>query len=592
MNRDDLLAHLIVSSGAWFDTSEQSTEPSSASRIHERLCEIAGFNKKSSLGGVIPQRGMQSLFDAINGELSEAMQTALNALDRALTLDCMMWHEVEDSSNVLHKFQSAFKNQPIFHYLVPDLRAWMLIQTQPAVDQLAIVDAVEKWANWQQMEQNAREYSETASQDDLHAMQKVASEAKAIYLDYERQLQDWWKEPVLQPSSIEVLRSVKSMHGGIGETPSPTVINRSMSWLEFLRISERCLNFSNRMAIEDPIDEAMPFAEKSQCRSSLEEFQDSAIRLKLLSGWIRSISMSIPRKDDEPDRRCGVCYRHLGIGERLFCTVHKRTAAKRPPSNTRYLRAEYLIRQKSFFLSSKKLAYLFSGYVLKTTLNLKQEREVARGWVDEDLVDCTALLMHLLRRLYMVVSPVFQDRIANHFVDMVKLAQATFDDKCSSLDSLERANRSEIRRRAADWLTEDNFFKTFYGKHISTLAKNTEFQPETSIWKGIDPQHPAAGPLSKTVKVHALHLSRIRSWIEAENHVEKNGYLDGEKARRLRRSVTKGKRALSYEAIAQKLGSSKQAVASALKSGGSMKSKPSRKRVLKRFMTENKLKQL
>lgn len=585
MNRDDLLAHLIVSGGAWFDTGEQPNDPSSVSRTHERLCKIAGFNKKSSLGGVIPQRGMQSLFDAINGELSEAMQTALNALDRALALDCVMWNELEDSANVIHKFQSAFKNQPIFHHLVPDLRAWNLIQTQPAVDQLAIVDAVEVWAQWLQFEEIASVYSETASKDDLQAMQTGALDAKAAYLDYEKQLQEF------QPSSIEVLRSVQRLHGEVGEAPSPTVVNRSMTQGELLRISERCLNFSNRMAIDDPIDETMPSAERSQCKQSIEELHGSAKRLKLLGGWIRSISMAMAGKGDESDRRCGVCYRHLGTGERLFCTVHKRTATKRPPSNTQYLRSEYLVRMKNFFLSSKQLAFLFSGKALKPTLNLEQEKVVARGWVDEDLVDCTAVLMHLLRRLYLVVSPVFQDRIANHFVDMVNIAQATYDDKGSSFSSEERAHRSYIKRCAADWLTIENFFRTFYGRPIPTLAKNRQFQPETSIWKGIDPQHPAAGPSSKTMNDHALHLSRIRSWIEAETHVEKNGYLDVKMARRLRSSMPKGKRALSYEAIAQMLGSSKQAVASALKSGGSSQSRPSKKRILKRFKTENKLAQ-
>lgn len=591
MNRDDLLAHLIVIGGAWFATIEHPTDPSSVSKTHERLCEIAGFNKKCSLGGVIAQREMQSLFDAINAELSKAMQTALNAIDRALALDCMMWNEVEDCSHVIHKFQSKFEHQPIFHFLVPDLRAWKLMQTQPSVDQLAIVDAVEQWANWQQMEQNAHAYSETASKDELHAMQKVASEAKAIYLDYERPLQEWRELPELQQSSIDVLRNVRKSDGEVGATPPPTVVHRSMTQGELFKISERCLNFSNLMAIEDPIDEAMPFAERSQCKQLIEEVHDSAKRLKLLGGWIRSISMAMAGKGDESDRRCGVCYRHLGTGERLFCSLHKRTATKRPPPNTQYLRAEYLVRMKSFFLSSKQLAFLFSGKALKPTLNLEQEMGVARGWVDEELVDRTAVLMHLLRRLYMVVSPVFQDRISNHFVDMVNIVQAAYDDKGSGLGSEERAQRSYIKRCAADWLTAENFFRTFYGRFTTTLSKNRQFQPGTSIWKGIDPHHPAAGPASRLIKDHALHLSRIRSWIEAENHVEKNGYLDVEKARRLRRSVPNGKRALSYEAIAQKLGSSKQAVANALKSGGSIKSKASRKRVLKKFMADGKLKQ-
>jgi hypothetical protein len=238
------------------------------------------------------------------------------------------------------------------------------------------------------------------------------------------------------------------------------------------------------------------------------------------------------------------------------------------------------------------LAFLFSGYVLRPTLNLEQETQVARGWVDEKLVDCTAKLMHFLKRLYVVVSPVFQDRIAKHFIDMVKIVQATFDDMDSSLGSKEKDLRSSMKRKAADWLTFDNFFRTFYGRPIAISAKTTEFQPETSIWKGVDPQHPAAGSASRAPKDHALHLSRIRSWIEAENHVEEEGYLDVEKARSLRISVPKGKRALSYAAIAKMLGSSKQAVANALKSGGSMKSKPSRKRVLKKFMADNKLKQL
>lgn len=568
MNRDDLLAHLIVSTAGWLKQPNNDQEPSRAWDLHCQLKTLAGIDSQHRLSGVLSMKDRSALFKAINFAADSVIQSAIDALAIAQSNGLEFTELVEDSEGNKTTIRFNISTYVPLYEVQEMLMVRIKLRGVSPRDQFQVMRTLNKWWKWR--------YAYIYTQFDTTDIR--ADAVAQMLLDERTALSELTEfKSKLSVNALAAFEAVTA--------PSPVYENAvvfvdvapSFKSGEMNEVGAVYLNISSRMSVPFTLSRRMSREARASCRQALDIFHDCGVCLGVLGSWIRTLSIT------ESARTCKICYRHLGRKEVKFCSHHSHTSNKRQDAEAEHIARDFEPRWRNFFANSKAELEHFLAQSTTDRMSNSEDESVAHGMVCKELVPATAELMFVINHLRGLISPVIDDLINQHFRRFVKCAQRPFDITVDSkMELLERAEVYRQRKLSERWLNANNFFATFFGQAGGISGRYSDFSVRFDLWLGQDVNHPVALGNLRSLGSLAQDIAKLRCWVESERYITHHAYLDVDKARDLLANTDASGRRSSITKVAKALGASKQALSHALKS-----QKPrGKERILKKFLRE------
>lgn len=569
MNRDDLLAHLIVSTAGWLKQPANSQEHSRAWDLHCQLKRLAGIDSQHRLSGVLSMKDRSALFKAINTAANSVVQSAIDALAIAQSngLEFVELYEDSEGKKITHRFNI---NTYVPLYLIQDM---LIVRSKlrgvSPREQFQVMRTFSVWWNWW--------YSDIQTRCDTSYMRP--DDVAEILLDEQvANLKLTEFKSKLSATALAAFDTITDPRPEYENAVMFVDVAPSFKSDELNEIGSAYLNISSEMSLPFTLSRRMSREARASCRQALDIFHDCGVCLGVLGSWIRTLSIT------ESARTCKICYRHLGRKEVKFCSHHSHTSNKRQDAEAGHVARDFEPRWRNFFSNSKaELEYFLAQSTSDRMANSEYE-SAARGMVRSELVPATAELMFILRNLEGLISPVIDDLIKVHFRRFLECAQRPFEITVDgNMHESERAEVYRQRKLSARWLNANNFFATFFGQAGKVSNRSSDFSVRSDLlWLMQDVNHPLALGNLRSLASLAQDLAKLRCWVESEQYVRKHAYLDVDEARDLLATTDARGRRTSITKVAKTLGASKQALSHALKS-----QKPrGKERILKKFLSE------
>lgn len=564
MNRDDLLAHLILSTAGWLKTPAPE-ERSIAWEIHTRLQKIAKIDSRRRLSGTISAQDRSELCRAINDASELVVRAALDSLAVADSNNMEFVEVVEDDEG--HKTTLRFNiSSHVPLYLAQSILKvrLRLFKLKPS-EQFQVMRTFQAWWPWS--------YAFTYTQFDRAEM---SSEFIAKVIEDERLARATLEnlKSKLSVKALDCFTSITNPAPAWEYAPSFVGIASAFKSDQLNEIGLAYIDIANEMSVPFKLSRSMPRPAQLACKNALATFQDCGTALMVLGTWIRALSIT------DHARVCKICYRHLGPKEVKFCTHHRHTADNRQTADAAYIAAEFEPHWRRFFSESRDL---FEDFLKQTNSKSPPDARIvkaARGRVDEALVPAYVELASALNNLEELIAPTIDVWLRSHFERIVTFAQSSFDVQINGRLTVVEISEIRIQREfARRWLNIETFFATFYGAAKDDGGRESKFRARADLYCLHDIFHPIANGLPRSPGLLAQDITKLRCWIDAERKFLENAYLDVDEARhRMDQQTQSGKR-VSMTFVAKELGASKQALSNRLKS----KEAKTRERILKKY---------
>lgn len=555
MNRDDLFAVLAADMAGWLDAGDGRNGASLAASAHNVLLNCAGLRSQSKRASAFSNVDRRRVIDAINGEATriidagEGIASAVRDINAPLSLD------FEGSGTVGNRrlrIWSKNQAQTVWKALVLGIE----IRRLPVKEQPKVLEAIAAKAE--------RAFSEMylLMTGDLRT-ESLPDELVERHQAFSR-LAARLKAPKLSAAGTQI---VEREDIGDWQRAVPIMVHRNASDAELLEASKVFMNLAKRALTDIPHDKDFPVRKRRHSERLWQQLNECGAAFRVISVWLRALAENVELS------RCELCYRHVGGGQKRFCTLHKRTSHERQA--TRDIHVGEVYRSDMLrVLSSQATADALRSRIPteaspEHTLLAKQ---MLCPWPDspaKPLLGPAAALATFLHRVRPYASPAADSSLQAHFLRMLATARAPFLAGADTDSAWQKVN--ELRSRAPLWLTWRTFFLTLFADSRSREDREAALMEEQ--FGGLDPDHPMALGFATAPRALALDVLHLRTWTMADRAFDQRFYADREAILKLRRA-SPGARPLSLRAIGARLGMSHEAVRKVLVAADTLGSDP------------------
>lgn len=510
MNRGELLSLVTVATAGWLRTPKLGQAPSLALGTHETLLRlIQPSDRGSRRSGQSARRERRDLLREINRVSGELVAASKQALDELNDTHCEFTFEQIDDNDNLSVGHFALDEVSLVTDALKALRIAESMRRLRAAEQLRLVDVFHCERDLSFSELHLRDAELEAKHSERDRWEKAVSEERRALAKAERRLslsgQEWLnRSRALYPTFTSLAASI------------PVKLELSVENFVLAKVGDWYGNLGIDMYQPFPVDASAPPRRVGQWRRAWARYEDCGQSFRVLAAWLRAMAAT------DTFRRCQICYRHLGFGMKKFCREHLRTSVQRQRSRQLHISKFYKKIVGSSVASLHDIRSSFTRDVADRA-EWPTLKRLASQHVVGALVQPAATLAAYLRRLWPVLTPVLQFRVAAHFEQMLALANAPFQ-RHAFAGSIEAQENRRLRNAAPEWLGWDGFFRTWFRS-----AQESENGDAWPLGAGLDVDHPLAKRQPVSLNKMVLDLAHLRSWILVADQFNRHAYLSPKK---------------------------------------------------------------